>query len=84
MMRLAREPLAADERARAMDAVNPVYIPRNHRVEAALVAATQRDDLAPFHHLLGLLQSPYEERPGSGFELPAADSERVMATFCGT
>ncbi|HEX5812382.1 MAG TPA: YdiU family protein, partial [Pseudonocardia sp.] len=33
--------------AAAMDRVNPVYIPRNHRVEEALTAAT-KGDLGPF------------------------------------
>ncbi len=35
-----------------MRAVNPAYIPRNHRVEAALDAASDRGDLAPFRQLL--------------------------------
>ena len=49
--------------AAAMDRVNPVYIPRNHQVEAALAAATA-DDLGPFRRLLGVLAQPFEERPG--------------------
>lgn len=83
--RLARDGGGAQDRAAAMDRVNPVYIPRNHRVEAALQAASAAEDLAPFEHLLALLQRPYEERPeGAGFEAPPAEGERVLQTFCGT
>src|SRR5690606_12960231 len=56
--RLAAEPLPANRRRQAMRAVNPAYIPRNHRVEAALNAAAERDDLAPFNILLDLVRRP--------------------------
>jgi serine/tyrosine/threonine adenylyltransferase len=83
--RLASEPLTPAARAAAMLAVNPLYIPRNHRVEAALNAASERGDLQPFNQLLLLVQNPFEERAeGAGFEQPAASGERVMQTFCGT
>ena len=61
-----REALLPADRAAvaaAMDRVNPVYIPRNHRVEEALTAATA-GDLAPFHRLVDVVSRPYEERPG--------------------
>src|SRR5206468_4008859 len=35
-----------------MRAVNPAIIPRNHRVEEALSAAEERDDLSVLHRLL--------------------------------
>jgi len=83
--RLARDGGDAIARADAMDRTNPIYIPRNHRVEAALDAATYRDDLAPFETLLALLQRPFDERPeGAGYEQPPAAGERVLQTFCGT
>ncbi len=83
--RLAGEPLPAAERRDAMRRVNPAFIPRNHRVEAALDAASTRDDMAPFNALLALLQDPYNDHPGfEEFMLPPADHERVLATFCGT
>ena len=37
--RLAEEPQSAAERQAAMRAVNPAFIPRNHRVEAVIAAA---------------------------------------------
>jgi serine/tyrosine/threonine adenylyltransferase len=83
--RLASESVAPGERAAAMRAVNPIYIPRNHRVEAALNAAVERNDLRPFEELLEAVSQPYEERGGmERFAVPARPEERVSATFCGT
>ena len=45
-----------------MRTVNPAVIPRNHRVEEALSAAEERDDLSVLHRLLAALASPYEAR----------------------
>ena len=84
--RLAADPAPASaaDRATAMRAVNPLYIPRNHHVEAALAAATT-GDYAPFETLLDVLARPFEDRPGlERFTLPARPEERVLATFCGT
>jgi uncharacterized protein YdiU (UPF0061 family) len=87
--RLAREPQGADdraaERAANMRAVNPAFIPRNHRVEAALEAASERGDFEPFHRLRKILERPYDDQPGAvEFELPPTPAERVLQTFCGT
>ena len=48
--------------AAAMDAVNPVYIPRNHLVEEALDAATA-GDLEPFERLLTVVSEPVPASP---------------------
>jgi uncharacterized protein YdiU (UPF0061 family) len=83
--RLARDSQSEVERAASMRQVNPAYIPRNHRVEAALEAASARGDFEPFRRLLAVLQKPFEEQPGAeAYELPAAPEERVVNTFCGT
>jgi uncharacterized protein YdiU (UPF0061 family) len=83
--RLERDPQTAAERAANMRQVNPAYIPRNHRVEAALDAASEHGDLEPFRRLLAILQNPFEEQADAvGYELPAAPEERVLNTFCGT
>lgn len=65
-----------------MEAANPAYIPRNHQVEAALVAAGQ-GDMAPFHALLDVLARPYAERPGLA-AYTAPNPEDNYRTFCGT
>jgi uncharacterized protein YdiU (UPF0061 family) len=83
--RLASEPRNAAERAANMRRVNPAFIPRNHRVEAALEAAATHGDFGPFHRLLKILEHPYDDQPGcSEFEQPPAPGERVLRTFCGT
>jgi uncharacterized protein YdiU (UPF0061 family) len=69
----------------AMRTVNPAYIPRNHLVEAALNAAIEHDDFAPFEELLEVLARPFEDRRGfERYTQPPAPEERVLQTFCGT
>jgi uncharacterized protein YdiU (UPF0061 family) len=83
--RLAREATSPAARQAAMMRVNPLYIPRNHRVEAVIEAAVERQDFAPFEDLLAVLARPYDEQPGrEDYALPPAPHERVRATFCGT
>ncbi|MCV7302103.1 YdiU family protein [Mycobacterium barrassiae] len=67
-----------------MDAVNPVYIPRNHLVEEALEAATG-GDLGPLNGLLEAVGSPFDERPGlERYAEPAPEEFGNYRTFCGT
>lgn len=69
----------------AMLAVNPAYIPRNHRIAAAIRAAEDHDDFAPFEELMTVLAQPFEERTAfAEYENPPRPEERVRATFCGT
>jgi len=83
--RLANEARIAVDRAAEMRRVNPAFIPRNHRVEEALDAASTHGNFAPFQQFLKILKHPYDDRPGSGgFEQPPAPGERVHRTFCGT
>jgi len=84
--RLLREPASTKEaRRNVMMGVNPLYIPRNHQIEAAVEAAVERDDLAPFKILLGVLERPFDAQPGhEDYARPPAAHERVLATFCGT
>ncbi len=73
------------EVAAAINAVNPLYVPRNHLVDEALQAATA-GDLAPFHRLLAIVTSPYAEREGAErYAQPApASFTATFQTFCGT
>ncbi len=61
--RTADEPRSAAERRNAMRSVNPAFIPRNHRIEAIIEAAVNRDDYAPFEELLSVLAKPFEDQP---------------------
>jgi uncharacterized protein YdiU (UPF0061 family) len=84
-MRLADETSSAASRAAAMRRSNPAFIPRNHRVEAALNAAMWQQDFKPFEELLDVVSRPYENRPGlEQYATPARPEECVTQTFCGT
>ena len=73
-----------DVAAAAMDRANPIYIPRNHLVEAALDAATD-GDLEPFTRLLGVVSRPFDERLGlEGYAEPAPAAFGPYRTYCGT
>ena len=82
--RLAGDPQPMSERVASMRAANPAFIPRNHRVQAALAAA-ESGDCTLFHKLLAILQQPHIDQPEvSDYALPPQPSERVLQTFCGT
>ncbi|MCB2101591.1 MAG: YdiU family protein [Rhodobacterales bacterium] len=82
--RLAHEDRTEADRQAAMRAVNPAYIPRNHRVEEVIQAALE-EDLAPFETLLAVLARPYEDQPeNAAYQAPPRPEEVVRATFCGT
>lgn len=83
--RLARETRSDAARQAGMQAVNPVVIPRNHQIEAAIRAAEDRGDFSVFHALHAALQSPYSEQAGNErYRLPPTPEEAVTKTFCGT
>ena len=70
--------------AAAMNRVNPIYIPRNHAVEAALSAATA-GELAPFAELLNVVTRPFEARTElDAYRGPAPGGAGPYLTFCGT
>ena len=82
--RLSREPQHG-ERAASMRRVNPAVIPRNHRIEAVIAAAVERDDFAPFDALAAVLSRPFDESATANeYRLPPRAEERVAQTFCGT
>lgn len=71
--------------ARMHDA-NPWIIPRNHRVEEALQAASTDNNLEPFNSLLSALQNPFQEdtRHARYAEPAPASVTACYKTFCGT
>jgi protein adenylyltransferase len=84
-VRLSRQPQSKDSSFRLMQANNPAILPRNHRVEEALAAASERDDYSLMQRLLAALASPYADVPEyRDYRTPPAPSERVYQTFCGT
>ena len=83
--RLRHESSVDVERKAGMRAVNPVYIPRNHLIEAAIRAAEDHGDFSVFHDLHTVLQQPYTLQPGKeAWTQPPRPDEVVHKTFCGT
>jgi serine/tyrosine/threonine adenylyltransferase len=84
-LRIGCEPQTPAERASLMRSVNPAFIPRNHRIEAAIQAAVSRDDFALFEELVTVLAKPYQDQPTfSDYANPPEPHQRVLQTFCGT
>lgn len=82
--RIADDPLSPAERRTAMRAANPLFIPRNHRVEEALVAA-EAGDFGPFERLRRVLARPFDDQPDEAqLARPPRAEEAVTRTFCGT
>jgi len=83
--RLDRDPQPGVARAEAMRRANPAFIPRNHRIEQAIVAAVEAADFSPFIDLLTVLSHPFEDQPRfAALAQPPLPTERVLQTFCGT
>jgi len=83
--RLAAEGGEPGARAAAMRSCNPAVIPRNHRVEEALAAAVERDDLGPLQALAAALAAPYAERAADDPDaMPPPTAAVPYRTFCGT
>lgn len=72
------------ERAEAlMRETNPIYIPRNHHVEAAL-RDVERGERGKFERLLAAIREPWTRRDGfEDLEAPPPNA-RFFTSFCGT
>jgi uncharacterized protein YdiU (UPF0061 family) len=64
---------------------NPIVVPRNHRIQAAITAATERNDYGLFEDLHKALAHPFNTAQ-QYHELikPPEQTEKVLRTFCGT
>jgi uncharacterized protein YdiU (UPF0061 family) len=60
---LRQQGLPDAERSRAMRAVNPKYILRNHLAEIAIRRAVDERDYSEVDHLYALLAHPFDEQP---------------------
>ena len=89
--RRGRQPQSPAEAEALMRRHNPAFIPRNHNVEEALLAATS-NDYSVMERLLEVLATPYDhERDLPKFSAPDAGSGsgsgsggQPYRTFCGT
>ena len=67
-----------------MKSVNPLVIPRNHKVEEVLESANN-NDLSPLKKLINVLEKPYEKtKENIDYQSPAPISDKKYKTFCGT
>jgi len=60
---------------------NPQIIPRTHKIEQAITAATT-GNFALFHAMLAAVKAPFT--PNETFARPPEEAEKVHQTFCGT
>jgi uncharacterized protein YdiU (UPF0061 family) len=82
--RLAQEDGSAEARRARMRAANPAFIPRNHRVQAAITAALA-GDFSVLEEMLAVLSRPFDDQPQAAiYGLPPQPDEVVLQTFCGT
>ena len=85
LQRVSRDEPSPERSALIMDAVNPIYIPRNHKIEEALDAAVNHNDLEPFRVMLAVVSEPYSERRSDDeFAKPPLTTSAPYVTFCGT
>ncbi len=84
--RSRRDPARVVTQAERMRRVNPLYIPRNHKVEEALTAAAVHANLQPFERLLEVVVHPFEEHADhASYAEPApVGVTACYQTFCGT
>lgn len=84
--RLGRQEETKDSALKLMRKSNPAVIPRNHRVEEALEAASKRGDYSVMERLLEVISKPYDyssKQQDDYYTLPEK-STRPYRTFCGT
>ena len=68
---------------RLMKTVNPLIIPRNHKVEETLFEAN-KGNLEPLNQFLEVLNKPYNEQKNlNNYQTPLSSNEKYQ-TFCGT
>jgi serine/tyrosine/threonine adenylyltransferase len=83
-VRFDQESVSRDERVALMRQANPAFIPRNHRIEEMIAAAT-KGDMQPFERLCRVLARPYDDQPDEiELTLPPGDEQWNYRTFCGT
>jgi len=82
--RLSRQTEGPTEILYRMQSHNPRVIPRNHKVEEALNAATLHVDLSPFRRLLAAITQPFAENGDDEFATPPPAGSPRYQTFCGT
>jgi len=67
-----------------MHTVNPLVIPRNHKVEEVLMAAND-GNILPMKNLIKILEKPYiHQEDITHYQFPNSNTKEKYQTFCGT
>ncbi len=83
--RISQENISVENIANSMDKINPLYIPRNHKVEEALNEAVFKNNMRPFNTILSIMQNPYDEvESNKSFAEGPINQDKSYRTFCGT
>jgi len=81
--RLSTNNNSPEKYVKLMRSVNPLIIPRNHKVEEALEEANQ-GNLNTINELLNILHQPYTKQENiTDYQIPTKSKEKYK-TFCGT
>lgn len=85
-LRLQQKGITGEAALKLMQETNPVYIPRNHKVEEMLKKVTEIGKLADFQKFSNLLSAPYttSDFDAAFMQAPAMADELVYKTYCGT
>ncbi len=83
--RLIEENRKPEDHYKLMRSVNPAFIPRNHRIEAAIKSAVEDNDFSIMEEMLTVLAKPYNDQPQFlHYSNHPNPEEIVRETFCGT
>ena len=83
--RLTRQEISREASRHLMEKNNPTVIPRNHRVEEALEAATQKDDYSVMKSLLEAITNPYDySKINEHYATLPEPTSCPYKTYCGT
>jgi uncharacterized protein YdiU (UPF0061 family) len=82
--RRGRQPQSRAEVETLMRRSNPAFIARNHKVEEALLAATDGNDFSVMARLLEVLAAPYDHDRDLPMFSAVPSGEAPYRTFCGT
>lgn len=83
--RLSTENRDLQEVSQAMNRINPLYIPRNYRVEEMISAAVEHKDYQLFETMLEVVRHPFTEQTAMvSYAARPPQADTPYKTFCGT
>ena len=85
-LRLQQKGITEEVALKLMQKTNPVYIPRNHKLEEVLAQITETGKLADFQKFNNVLSAPYasSDFDAAFMQAPAVADELAYKTYCGT